>query len=137
MKVTDQIDAMRALGASPVKELVAPRVLAITFILPVLTMLADAIGLVGGWFVSITQLGVSGNYFYTSLMRNLEIGDPASGLCKSAVFGFLIGIIACHEGLTASGGAHGVGRATTSAVVIGSISVLVSDFFLTKLFLAV
>jgi len=137
MKVTDQIDAMRALGASPIKELVAPRILAITLILPVVTMLADAIGLVGGWFVSITQLGVGGSYFYSSLMRNLVIGDLTSGLAKSAVFGFLIGIIACHKGLTASGGADGVGRATTSAVVAASISILVSDFFLTKLFLAV
>jgi len=136
MKVTDQIDAMRALGASPVKELVTPRVLAITLILPVLTILADAVGLFGGWFISVTQLGVGSTYFYNSLMRNLVLGDLTSGLGKSVVFGFLIGIVACHRGLTATGGADGVGRATTSAVVVASISILVSDFFLTKLFLA-
>ena len=136
MKVTDQIDAMRALGASPVKELVTPRVLAITLILPVLTMLADAVGLIGGWFISVTQLGVGSTYFYNSLMRNLVLGDLTSGLGKSVVFGFLIGIVACHRGLTATGGADGVGRATTSAVVVASISILISDFFLTKLFLA-
>ena len=136
MKVTDQIDAMRALGASPVKELVTPRVLAITLILPVLTILADAVGLIGGWFISVTQLGVGSTYFYNSLMRNLVLGDLTSGLGKSVVFGFLIGIVACHRGLTATGGADGVGRATTSAVVVASISILISDFFLTKLFLA-
>jgi phospholipid/cholesterol/gamma-HCH transport system permease protein len=136
MKVTDQIDAMRALGASPVKELVTPRVLAITLILPVLTVLADAVGLIGGWFISVTQLGVGSTYFYNSLMRNLVLGDQTSGLGKSVVFGFLIGIVACHRGLTATGGADGVGRATTSAVVVASISILISDFFLTKLFLA-
>lgn len=136
MKVTDQIDAMRALGASPVKELVTPRVLAITLILPVLTVLADAVGLIGGWFISVTQLGVGSTYFYNSLMRNLVLGDLTSGLGKSVVFGFLIGIVACHRGLTATGGADGVGRATTSAVVVASISILISDFFLTKLFLA-
>lgn len=136
MKVTDQIDAMRALGASPVKELVMPRVLAITLILPVLTIMADAVGLIGGWFISVTQLGVGSTYFYNSLMRNLVLGDLTSGLGKSVVFGFLIGIVACHRGLTATGGADGVGRATTSAVVVASISILISDFFLTKLFLA-
>lgn len=135
MKVTDQIDAMRALGASPVKELVTPRVLAITLILPVLTVLADAVGLIGGWFISITQLGLGSAYFFNSLMRNLVFSDLTSGLGKSVVFGFLIGIIACHMGLTATGGADGVGRATTSAVVVASISVLISDFFLTKLFM--
>jgi Permease MlaE len=116
--------------------LVTPRVLAITLILPVLTILADAVGLIGGWFISVTQLGVGSTYFYNSLMRDLVLGDLTSGLGKSVVFGFLIVIVACHRGLTATGGADGVGRATTSAVVVASISILVSDFFLTKLFLA-
>jgi phospholipid/cholesterol/gamma-HCH transport system permease protein len=135
MKVTDQIEAMRALGTNPVKKLVVPRVLATTLMMPVLTMVADVVGLLGGWFISVTQLGVSGHYFYTSLMRNLVVGDVTSGLGKSIFFGFLVGIVACHKGLTASGGADGVGRATTSAVVAASISILISDFFLTKLFL--
>lgn len=136
MKVTDQIEAMRALGASPIKELVVPRVLATILMLPVLAVLADAVGLLGGWFIAVTQLGVESNYFYTSLMRNLMVSDLVSGLGKSAAFGFLIGIVACQMGLTAAGGADGVGRATTSAVVVASISILISDFFLTKLFLA-
>ena len=136
MKVTDQIDAMRALGASPVKELVVPRVLATVLMLPILTVIADLVGLIGGWLIALTQLGVTSNYFYTSLMHNLMVRDLVSGLGKSTAFGFLIGIVACQMGLSARGGADGVGRATTSAVVIASISILVSDFFLTKLFLA-
>jgi phospholipid/cholesterol/gamma-HCH transport system permease protein len=135
MKVTEQIDAMRALGTSPIKKLVVPRVLATIVMMPLLAVLADAVGLFGGWVISVTQLGVSGNYFYTSLMQNVALGDFMSGLGKSVFFGYLIGIIACFKGLSAAGGADGVGRATTSAVVAASISVLISDFFLTKLFL--
>jgi len=137
MKVTEQIDAMRALGASPVKKLVVPRVLATIIMMPLLTMIADAVGLAGGWLVAVTQLGVNGEYFYTSLVQNVALGDLMSGLGKSVFFGYLIGIVACFKGLTATGGADGVGRATTSAVVSASIAVLVSDFFLTKLFLEI
>jgi phospholipid/cholesterol/gamma-HCH transport system permease protein len=135
MKVTEQIDAMRALGTSPVKKLVVPRVLATIVMMPVLAVVADAIGLFGGLLVAVTQLGVGADYFYTSLVHNVALGDLMSGLGKAVFFGYLIGIIACLKGLNASGGADGVGRATTSAVVSASISVLVSDFFLTKLFL--
>ncbi len=135
MKVTDQIEAMRALGTDPVKKLVVPRVLATTLMTPVLAMLADAVGLFGGYVISVAQLGVTGHYFYSSLMHNVVTGDLTSGLGKSIFFGYLIGIISCHKGLTASGGADGVGRATTAAVVAASIGVLVSDFFLTKFFL--
>jgi phospholipid/cholesterol/gamma-HCH transport system permease protein len=137
MKVTDQIDAMRALGANPVKKLVVPRVLATILMMPILTMLADAVGLLGGWFMSITQLGIDGHYFYTSLIRNIGAGDLTSGIGKSIFFGYLVGIIACHKGLTASGGADGVGRATTSAVVTAAVCILISDFFLTKLFMEI
>lgn len=137
MKVTDQIDAMRALGANPVKKLVVPRVLATILMMPILTMLADAVGLLGGWFMSITQLGIDGHYFYTSLVRNIGTGDLTSGIGKSIFFGYLVGIIACHKGLTASGGADGVGRATTSAVVTAAVCILISDFFLTKLFMEI
>lgn len=135
MKVTDQIDAMRALATNPVKKLVVPRVLGTILMMPILTVIADAIGLCGGCVISVTQLGVSANYFYTSLIQNTALGDLMSGVSKSVFFGYLIGIIACSKGLRARGGADGVGRATTSAVVAASISVLISDFFLTKLFL--
>ena len=137
MKVTEQIDGMRALGTSPIKKLVVPRVLATIIMMPILAAIADAVGLIGGWIISVTQLGVGGDYFYNSLIQHVELGDFTSGLGKSIFFGYLIGIIACSKGLSASGGADGVGRATTSAVVAASISVLISDFFLTKLFLAI
>jgi phospholipid/cholesterol/gamma-HCH transport system permease protein len=136
MTVTEQVDAMRALASSPVKKLVVPRVLATIVILPVLTMIADAVGLFGGWLISVTQLGVSAEFFYTSLIHNVSVGDLVSGLAKALFFGYLIAIIACEKGLAARGGADGVGRATTSAVVAASISILVADFFLTKLFLS-
>jgi phospholipid/cholesterol/gamma-HCH transport system permease protein len=136
MTVTEQVDAMRALATSPVKKLVVPRVLATIVILPVLTMIADAVGLFGGLLISVTQLGVSAEFFYTSLIRNVSVSDLVSGLSKAFFFGYLISIIACHKGLGARGGADGVGRATTSAVVAASISILVTDFFLTKLFLS-
>jgi phospholipid/cholesterol/gamma-HCH transport system permease protein len=136
MKVTEQIDAMRALATSPVKKLVVPRVLATIIMLPILTVIADAVGLFGGLVISVTQLGVSGDYFYHSLIQHTALEDLFSGLGKAVFFGFEIAIIACHKGLTATGGADGVGRATTSAVVAASITVLISDFFLTKLFLS-
>jgi phospholipid/cholesterol/gamma-HCH transport system permease protein len=136
MKVTEQIDAMRALATSPIKKLVVPRVLATIVMMPILTILADVVGLVGGYFISVSQLGVSGSYFYSSLIQNVELGDLFSGLGKSVFFGYEIAIIACAKGLNATGGADGVGRATTTAVVASSIAVLISDFFLTKLFLS-
>jgi phospholipid/cholesterol/gamma-HCH transport system permease protein len=136
MTVTEQVDAMRALASSPVKKLVVPRVLATVVMLPILTVLSDAVGLFGGLVISVTQLGVSAGYFYTSMIHNVGVGDLMSGLGKAIVFGYLIAIIACAKGLGASGGADGVGRATTSAVVAASISILVSDFFLTKFFLS-
>jgi phospholipid/cholesterol/gamma-HCH transport system permease protein len=137
MKVTEQIDAMLALGSSPVKKLVVPRVLATIVILPVLTVIADAIGLAGGLLIAVTQLGISADFFYTSLVQNITLSDLLSGISKAFFFGYLISIIACVKGLTVTGGADGVGRATTSSVVAASISVLVADFFLTKLFLTI
>ena len=137
MKVTEQIDAMRALATSPVKKLVVPRVLATVLMLPVLTVISDAVGLVGGLLIAVTQLGLGAGYFFSSMAQNTRLGDLTSGLGKAVFFGFLISIIACNKGLGATGGADGVGRATTSAVVAASIGVLVSDFFLTKLFMAI
>ncbi len=136
MKVTEQIDAMRALGSSPVQKLVVPRVLAAILMLPALTVIADAVGLFGGLLIAVTQLGLTGTFFFASLMHSTSVEDFLSGIAKSVFFGYLIAIIACAKGLGASGGADGVGRATTSAVVASAISVLVSDFFLTKLLLS-
>ena len=137
MKVTEQIDGMRALATDPVRKLVVPRVLAAIVMLPMLTIVTDAIGLVGGLIIAVTQLGLGGGYFFHSLIRSTRLSDLLSGLGKSLCFGYLIAIIACTKGLGTSGGADGVGRATTAAVVAASISILVVDFFLTKLFMAI
>jgi phospholipid/cholesterol/gamma-HCH transport system permease protein len=135
MAVTDQIDAVRALGASPVRNLVAPRLIAIVVMLPVLTIIGDLVGVLGGALIGITELNISGDFYVNSLLQVLLLDDVLSGVGKSFFFAYFIGIIACHNGLTVTGGADGVGRATTRTVVAASITVLVSDFFLTKAFL--
>lgn len=135
MKVTEQIDALRALGTDPISYLVLPRLAAIAIMLPLLTGMADVVAVIGGSFVAYGELGVAPSYYFTSLLQFLTLGDIARSLAKAAVFALIIGGIACHNGMTASGGADGVGRATTRSVVAASISVLVADFFLTKLML--
>ena len=135
MAVTDQIDAVRALGASPVRNLVAPRLIAIVVMLPALTIITDLVGVVGGLLIGITELNVSGDFYLNSLLQILLLDDVLSGVGKSFFFAYFIGIIACYNGLHVTGGADGVGRSTTSTVVEASITILVADFFLTKLFL--
>ena len=135
MAVTEQIDAVRALGASPVRVLVVPRLLAVMFMLPLLTIVADFIGVLGGLFISTTELRVSSDFYWNSLLYGMVLNDLFSGLGKSVFFAYFIGIIACYNGLHVTGGADGVGRATTSTVVAASITILIADFFLTKLFL--
>ena len=137
MAVTEQVDALRALGASPVRRLVLPRLLAILVALPALTLLADGIGIVGGGLVALAGSGQPMSAYLSSSFSLMEPSDLASGIGKAFFFGGCIGLIACWNGLAATGGADGVGRATTSTVVAASISILVSDFFLTKLFLMV
>jgi len=133
MMVTDQISALRALGSDPVRKLVLPRVLAGVIMVPVLTVIADAIGMVGAWIIAVTQLKVAGSVFWNSVVLGLFIQDVWMGLIKPFFFGFVIVTIACHVGLRTSGGTQGVGRATTNAVVAGSVAVLAVDFLLTKL----
>jgi phospholipid/cholesterol/gamma-HCH transport system permease protein len=135
MAVTDQIDAIRALGASPVRNLVVPRLVAILVMLPVLTIIGDLVGVLGGLLISVSELNVSADFYLNSLIQVLLLEDVVSGLGKSFFFAYFIGIIACRNGLGVTGGADGVGRATTQTVVAASITVLVSDFFLTKFFL--
>jgi phospholipid/cholesterol/gamma-HCH transport system permease protein len=137
MAVTEQVDAIRALGASPVRNLVVPRMIAILVMLPALTVISDLIGVLGGLFVSVTELNLSADFYWNSLIQVLLLEDVLSGLGKSVFFAYFIGIIACYNGLGVTGGADGVGRATTRTVVAASITVLVSDFFLTKLFMMV
>jgi phospholipid/cholesterol/gamma-HCH transport system permease protein len=137
MKVTEQIDALRALATSPVRKLVVPKVVATTLMLPVLTVIACAVGIAGGLIVAVFNLNLTANFYMRSVMTTLQYNDLASGIGKTFFFGFAIALIACFNGLRASGGADGVGRATTSTVVTGAITVLVLDFFLTKLFLVI
>jgi phospholipid/cholesterol/gamma-HCH transport system permease protein len=136
MNVTEQVDAIRAMAASPIRKLVVPKVLAIVVMLPVLVVLADFVGVMGGLVMAVTSLNQPSAFYLQHVIKALSIHDVMSGLGKTVIFALLISFIACYKGLTASGGADGVGRATTETVVAASLSVLISDFFLTKLFLA-
>lgn len=135
MSVTEQVDAMRALGASPIRKLVLPRVVAVTLMLPVLTLLADFLGMVGGLFIAVFEVKIGATFYLSTIQQSVHVNDVLHGLFKTPFFGFEIAMIGCYNGLNASGGADGVGRATTIAVVVASIAILMSDFFLTKLFL--
>jgi phospholipid/cholesterol/gamma-HCH transport system permease protein len=135
MKVTEQIDALRALATDPVRKLVVPKVLATTLMLPLLTCIACGVGILGGMFIATVNLDLNPNYYLRSVVKALKFNDLASGIGKTFFFGFGIALIACYNGLRTTGGADGVGRATTTTVVSGAITVLVMDFFLTKIFL--
>jgi len=137
MAVTEQLDAVRALGADPVQRLIAPRILAVTIAMPLLTVLADAVGSLGGLLVGWLQYGVPPRLFVSGVESFVTISDFGSGLLKAVVFGLIIGVISTAEGVRASGGTEGVGRATTRAVVAAALTVLASDFLLTKLMLSV
>lgn len=136
MMVTDQISALRALGTDPVRKLVVPRVLAGILMVPVLTIVADAVGMVGAWLITTTQLKVAGSVFWNSVVVGLYIQDVWMGLIKPFFLGFVLVTIACHVGLRTKGGTQGVGRATTNAVVAGSVAVLIMDFLVTKLIIS-
>ena len=135
MAVTEQIDAIRALGADPVKKLVAPRVLACIFALPLLTMLADVIGCIGGMIVTIQEVGITPTFFYQQVLDTIAVVDLLHGLGKSIFFGFFIGIVGCYVGIHTTGGTEGVGHSTTRAVVASAVTLLVSDYLLTQIFL--
>jgi phospholipid/cholesterol/gamma-HCH transport system permease protein len=135
MAVTEQIDAVRALGADPLQRLVAPPLLAVVIAMPLLTIITDAVGFVGGLLIARVQYGVPARMFINGVYDFVTIGDFASGLVKSVVFGLIIGVIATATGMGATGGTEGVGRATTRAVVASALSVLGADLILTKLLL--
>lgn len=135
MVVTEQIDAMRALGTDPTKKLVTPRLVACTTMAPLLTVMADLFGLIGGWMVSYYTFNLNTNLFWNTALRSLTYDDALEGLVKPIVFGSIIGMIGCYFGLQTSGGTKGVGESTTRAVVTASILVIVADFFVSKLIL--
>jgi len=134
MKVTEQIDALRSMAADPVKKLVVPKLAASLVMLPVLTVIGDFLGIFGGLLIAVFQLDITPGFYLNDVLTALTLDDVGSGIGKSFFFAYFIAIIGCYNGLTASGGADGVGRATTNTVVQASILILVSDFFLTKLF---
>lgn len=136
MRVTEQIDAIMALGADPIRKLIIPRVVAAVFVLPLLVVLADVLGIAGALVISVLELDTSAPYFLDSVVRAVKLNDFFSGVGKSVIFAFFIAVISCYEGFMTRGGTEGVGQSTTRAVVLTSTFVLVSDFFLTKLFLA-
>ena len=133
MVVTEQINALRALGTDPIRKLVVPRVLAGVFMVPVLTVVSDFMGVFGGWLIARYQLGVASTLYWTSVVDGLYVQDAWMGLLKPFFLGFVIVTIGCHVGLSTRGGTQGVGRATTQAVVAGSVSVIAVDLFITKL----
>jgi len=136
MVVTDQINALRALGTDPIRKLVVPRVLAGLFMAPVLTVISDFIGILGGWVVARFQLQVNSGVYWSSVTKGLYIEDAWMGITKPFVFGLVIVTIACHVGLRTTGGTAGVGKATTVSVVVGSVAVIAADFFVTQIFIA-
>jgi phospholipid/cholesterol/gamma-HCH transport system permease protein len=137
MVVTEQIDAMRALGTDPMKKLVTPRLVATVFMLFFLSILSDLVGLVGGLFVSKLLLNLDARQYWSNAWQALVFQDVFMGLIKPVLFGFIIATIGCFYGMTARGGTQGVGRATTQAVVSASVLIIVVDFFVTQFLLKV
>jgi phospholipid/cholesterol/gamma-HCH transport system permease protein len=137
MNVTEQVDAVRVLGADPVKKLVVPRVLAMLLVMPLMSAASVVLGVIAGGLVASLDPDVRLNYFLSAALRSTTLADFASGLAKALFFAFNISIVACYLGLSTRGGTVGVGRATTQTVVATSVVTLVSDFFLTKFFLAI
>ena len=131
MKVTEQIDALVTLATDPVRYLVVPRFIAAMIMLPFLVVFADLIGIIGGYLVSVTILGTSSAIYVNRTLQYLEFSDITAGLFKASIFGMIIALVGCHMGFHASGGAEGVGRATTRAVVGASILILIFNYFLT------
>ena len=135
MTLNEQIDALRAEGADPIKKLVEPRLIACTLMMPVLTTLCDGIAFVGGWVIASQVVQISTPFYWNSVLEVLTPAYIGGGLIKSLTFGFIIGTVACHAGMKQRLGASGVGEATTQAVVISSILILMLDFVLTKIFI--
>jgi phospholipid/cholesterol/gamma-HCH transport system permease protein len=133
MGVTDQLNALRALGTDPVRKLVVPRLLAGVVMVPVLTIVSDFLGIAGGWLIASVQLRVASGVYWSSVTEGLVIEDAWMGLMKPFFLGFVIVTVGCHVGLGVRGGTQGVGRATTKAVVVASVAVLAVDFFMSKL----
>jgi phospholipid/cholesterol/gamma-HCH transport system permease protein len=134
MKVTEQIDAMRALGTDPIQKLVTPRLLATAAMLPLLTIIADFVGIFAGWVISVAFLTLTTRQYWSSSWRALDWSDVAQGLIKPFVFAFVIALVGCFYGLRTTGGTQGVGRSTTQAVVTASVVIMILTYFITQIF---
>lgn len=134
MKVTEQIDAMRALGTDPIQKLVTPRMIATALMLPCLTVVDDFVGMLGGWVLATSKYGVPTLQYWSTTWRALGWSDVVQGTLKPFVYAFVVSLIGCHFGLKTSGGTQGVGRATTQAVVAASVTIFVLDLFLGMFF---
>jgi phospholipid/cholesterol/gamma-HCH transport system permease protein len=137
MVVTQQIDALRVLGSDPVRKLVVPRVVAAGVMVPILTVISDTVGIFGGSLISIFQLKLSWEYYWRSVGQALALNDLVMGLSKPFAFGLILSTVGCFMGLRTRGGTQGVGIATTQSVVVASVMILISDFFMTKILLVV
>ena len=136
MKVTEQIDAMRALGTDPVKKLVTPRLIATCVVLPMLTAIADFVGIFGGFLIAYFLLNLTPSEYWSRAWQALGWLDVAQGLVKPFIFAFAIALVGCYYGLKTTGGTQGVGRATTQAVVVSSVVIFFLTFFLTRIFVS-
>jgi len=133
MRVTEQIDGLTVMAVDPVRYLVVPRILAALAMLPILTVISNFVGILGGYFVGVKLLGINSGVYVTNTVKYIELADIYNGLIKAACFGLILSAIGCYKGYNASGGAAGVGRATTEAVVVASVLILVNDYFLTSI----
>jgi len=131
MRVTEQIDALYTMAANPIKYLVVPRVIAGVLMLPVLTIIADFVGIIGGYIVGVGLLNINSGIYIDKMIEIVELDDIFNGLVKAACFGLILSLVGCYKGFYTTGGAQGVGKATTQAVVIASVTILISDYFLT------
>jgi phospholipid/cholesterol/gamma-HCH transport system permease protein len=137
MKVTEQIDAMRALGTDPVQKLVKPRLIATAFVLPILTAIADFVGIFGGWVVACLMLNLTtSSQYWNNSWRALEYNDLGQGLLKPFVFAIVLSLVGCYYGMQTTGGTQGVGRSTTQAVVVASVWVVVLTFLIGRIFVS-
>jgi len=136
MRVTEQIDALITLQTNPYKYLVAPRLIAATLTMPILVLIADIIGVMGGYLIGTQRLDFNSTTYLKNTFDFLQTVDVVSGLVKAAVFGFIIALMGCYHGFNSTGGAQGVGRATTNAVVSALIMILISNYFVTEIFFA-
>ena len=134
MTVTQQIDAIRALGTSPIKKIVIPRVLASLICFPLLVAYANVVGILGGMIVGVNDLRLDPLFYMQKVFDTITMHDYFAGFCKAPVFAILVSVTACHYGLTVKGGTQGVGNATTRSVVVSAIFILIGDYFLTKFF---